>query len=411
MLHVQFDRRLGKRKIGREKFAFLGLGHLTGEKIQQPQQNFEVDIRRQHDAFDLKEVAGVRRIDMVVPKAARDGKVLARHRGRRGQGSGGYRRPLASKHQSPSPFAIVGVPPAGRARRPAVLVGRGHSAQERFGDGRPMRRLLHEVHVVNIAGRVKLRHEERVHVPELGLHERTAHLLKAHADQFPLHQVQKLPIGMPPAHRNTRRAEADRIFAKAGAAPGPVFQQLGAELRQVPRRTFLCERRRDRLAAVREAIVPSDMVVDPEGLVRVPALNGITFNDRANRLGQAGHLPGRAMQVFQSAPNRLGGGTGHAGRFDEAAGYHPERSFLFQAPDGGADLRRFESLLRLELSDGEAFPRLVGGADGGQDALNRRVFLKVSLAHLGQGGNRRDRFRLDVKQPLSQQPFHSHTYL
>ena len=105
-----------------------------------------------------------------------------------------------------------------------------HLLEEGFLDRRRVGGLLHEVDVMDVAGRMELRHIERVHVPELILDQRPSHLLKAHADELGLHQIQKLPVGMLFAHRDAGGTQADRIFAEANVAPAPVFQHLGCEL-------------------------------------------------------------------------------------------------------------------------------------------------------------------------------------
>src|SRR5437868_5412140 len=73
MAHVELDRRFGERKIGGEKFDFLGLCHFTGKEIQQAEQRAKVNVFAEHDPFDLEEIGRVRRIDLIVAKATSDG--------------------------------------------------------------------------------------------------------------------------------------------------------------------------------------------------------------------------------------------------------------------------------------------------------------------------------------------------
>ncbi len=411
VLDVQFDGWLRKGEVGREKLALLGLGDFTGEEVQEPQQDREIDIRGQHDAFDLEEIAGMGGIDMVVAEAARDREVLPGDLGAGSQRPGRHGGALAAKHQSPGPLPIVGVAPAGRAGRAAVLMGGGHLTQVGFGDRHPMRRRFHEVHIVNVPSRMKLGHEQRVHIPEFGLDQRAPHLLEAHAHQLPLDQIEKFPIGMPSAHRLARGAQADGVLSKTRLPPGPILEQVRRELREVLGRTLTGQRRRGRLAALRKAVVAAHMVVDAEGLVGIAALHRIPLDDGAGGLGEPGHLAGGAVQVLQRAPDRLGGGARHAGGFDEAAGHHPERPFLLEATDGGADFGRFEPLLGLELADGQPFPGLIGRADCGQNAFDGRVLFEIPLSDFRQGGDRRDRLRLHAQQPLREQPLDGHTEL
>ena len=56
--------------------------------------------------------------------------------------------------------------------------------------------MLDEIHIVDVAGRMELRHEECVHIPEFGLDQRAPHFPKAHAHQLRFDGVQKLTIGM-----------------------------------------------------------------------------------------------------------------------------------------------------------------------------------------------------------------------
>src|SRR4029079_6518277 len=79
MAHVELDRRFGERKIGGEKFDFLGLSHFTGKEIQQTEQRAKVNVFAEHYPFDLEEIGRVRRIDLIVAKATGDRKILSRH--------------------------------------------------------------------------------------------------------------------------------------------------------------------------------------------------------------------------------------------------------------------------------------------------------------------------------------------
>ena len=78
MLHVSLDRRLCEGEVARDEFNLLGLSHFNREELQEPQESLEIDILTQHDSFDLEEVARVRGINRIGPKAPGKGEVLAR---------------------------------------------------------------------------------------------------------------------------------------------------------------------------------------------------------------------------------------------------------------------------------------------------------------------------------------------
>ena len=170
------------------------------------------------------------RVHLVITKAARDRKILAGNVRFFRQGPCGHRRALASQDQSPRTHRIECIAPARGPCLPAAFVRLLNLLEEGFLDRRRVGGLLHEVDVMDVAGWMKLRHVERVHVPELILDQRPSHFLKAHADELGLHQIQKLPVGMLFAHRDAGGAQADRIFAEANVEPAPVLQHLGREL-------------------------------------------------------------------------------------------------------------------------------------------------------------------------------------
>src|SRR4029078_11098498 len=111
-----------------------------------------------------------------------------------------------------------------------MLVRLRDLGQERFWNRRGMSRFLDKVDVMDVACRMELRHEEGVHVPELGFNERAPHFLKSHAHEFGLHGIEKLAIRMSFARCNARCAKTDRVLAETLRPPAPVFQQFGGEL-------------------------------------------------------------------------------------------------------------------------------------------------------------------------------------
>src|SRR4029078_527830 len=96
--------------------------------------------------------------------------------------------------------------------------------QERFWNRRRMSRFLNKVDVMDVACRMELRHEEGIHVPEFGLHDRAPIFMDSHTHELGLHGVEKLAIGMPFTRRNPWRAKTDGILAEAFHPPASVFQ-------------------------------------------------------------------------------------------------------------------------------------------------------------------------------------------
>ena len=180
MADMQLNRRFGEGKVRGEKTALLRLRHFFRKQIQEAKERAEVDCLAEHDPFYLEKIRRMCRIDLVVTKAARDRKILSRYQRCRRQGARGHGRALAAKHEPLRAFAIVSVSPSGGAGIPAVLV-RCDDAVQKWIRVRPrMRRLFDEIDVVNRACRVELGHIQAVHIPELGLDERSSHFLKAH---------------------------------------------------------------------------------------------------------------------------------------------------------------------------------------------------------------------------------------
>ena len=204
MPDVQFHGRFRKRKIGREKLALLRLRHFLGKDGEQAQQRAKIDLLAQHDSFDLKEVRGMRGINLVIAKTAGHGKIFAGDQWIRRQGASRHGRALAAQNQATGPFLVIAVPPSAGTGGPAGLMGGGHLREKRFGDRLCVGRGFHEVDVVNGPRRMELRHIQGIHVPEFGFDQRASHLLKAHADQFMFDQVQKFPVRMPPSRRDPR---------------------------------------------------------------------------------------------------------------------------------------------------------------------------------------------------------------
>src|SRR5262245_51860435 len=113
MAHVELNRWLGKRKVGREKFYVLGLRDFTSEEIQQAEQRAEVDVFAEHDPFDLEEVGRMSRIHLIVAKTTGDGKIFSRHIWLSRQCMGRDGSPLAPQDQPTGALRIEKIVPTG----------------------------------------------------------------------------------------------------------------------------------------------------------------------------------------------------------------------------------------------------------------------------------------------------------
>ena len=94
-----------------------------------------------------------------------------------------------------------------------------------------MARFLDEIDIMNVPGRMELRHEQGIHVPELRFDQRPPHLLESHAHELGFDRIEKFAIGMFFPGRNSRRAQTDRVLSKSLLTPTPILQQVGSQLR------------------------------------------------------------------------------------------------------------------------------------------------------------------------------------
>ena len=94
--------------------------------------------------------------------------------------------------------------------------------------------VFHKIHIMNVASRMELGHEQRVHVPKLGLHERPAHFLETHTDQLELDQVQKLPIRMSFTCRDPQGLQTDCILPEPLRPPGTFLEEFQASTARLP---------------------------------------------------------------------------------------------------------------------------------------------------------------------------------
>src|SRR5688572_3167370 len=141
--------------------------------------------------------------------------------------------------------------------------------------------MLNEVHVMDIASRMELRHEERVHVPKFGLDQRSAHFLKAHAHEFRLDGVQKLSIRVLLSGPDPRRSKADRVFPEPFCSPASVLQEVGAELRYLFSHALFGQVLNRRYSGGRELEGAGHTLIDPERFFGIASLDRIVVNDVA----------------------------------------------------------------------------------------------------------------------------------
>jgi len=159
---------------------------------------------------------------------------------------------------------------------------------------------------MDVPGRMELGHEERVHVPELVLHERPAHLLESHADELVLHVVQELPVGMLPADAGPGRVQRDVVGAEAGLLPGPLLQHLGRERRGLlGHGAALPQELHDGLAGLGEPVGAVLLLGDAEDALPLPALVEVRLDELLPRR--------RGMRKAPAVPVRRPCGSGRPG--------------------------------------------------------------------------------------------------
>ncbi len=123
---MKFDRGFGKRKIRRQKLYFFSFGHFGSKQVEKSKQCPKIDVLSQDDAFNLKKVGGVGRIDLIVPEASRNGKIFPWDVRCIGEHSCRDRGPLASEDQTSRSFTVIGITPALRSSCPSLFVGLRH---------------------------------------------------------------------------------------------------------------------------------------------------------------------------------------------------------------------------------------------------------------------------------------------
>jgi hypothetical protein len=152
--------------------------------------------------------------------------------------------------------------------------------KEWFSNMRGTGGMFDEVHIVDVAGRMKLRHEECVHIPEFGLDQRAPHFPKAHAHQLRFDGVQKLPIGMSFSCADPWRAKAHGVFPEPLGTPTAVLQHFGTELGDFFRSNVMLQQMlRWREAGWRHSERSCHTVVDAKRFFRVAPPHGVLLDN------------------------------------------------------------------------------------------------------------------------------------
>src|SRR5437867_2101925 len=217
-----------------------------------------------------------------------------------------------------------------------------------------MSRFFDKVDVMDVTCRMELRHEEGIHVPEFGLHERAPHFLESHAHEFCFHRIEKLAIGMPFARRNPWRAKTDRVLTEALRPPAPIFQQFGRQLGDLFRGPLPRELLGGLDTGYGKLERSGHPIINAEGFPCIPAFDGVILNDLPLCLWKRLQLTRRPMKLLQQSPHRLRGLARSAGRLDTTALNDEERALFLEPSYRTAHLRRFESLPGLNVLNGQA---------------------------------------------------------
>ena len=145
-------------------------------------------------------------------------------------------------------------------------------------DGFGMSRIFDEIDVVDVSGRMELRHEQRIHVPKFGFDQRAAHLLKSHADELRFDGIQKFAVGMffPVPILGARRLMV--YFRKRLLRQAPSFSNSGLSCDT----SSMTPRVRDlfgRHALGRQRKRRRYPIIHPKRFLRIATLHGVVMNE------------------------------------------------------------------------------------------------------------------------------------
>ena len=112
------------------------------------------------------------------------------------------------------------ISPASASCISTVFMGLCNSAEPWFLDFLAVYRILYVVYIVDVTGRVELRHEKCVSIPELILHKWTVELFEAQGSKLILDPLEIVSIGIVTSRNKTGCGGIDSIGAEASVLPG-----------------------------------------------------------------------------------------------------------------------------------------------------------------------------------------------
>ena len=193
MFDVHFNGRLSEREVSRNIFHLCGSGNLHCKHTQEAKQRSEVHIVAKNDTLCLIEVAQVGCVNLVIAETAGNSEVFARNFCLV-QLVGGQNRALAAHNETACEFSVETVVPAAASGSTAVFVYCANVGQIRLFNALCVCRSLDTVDIVDVAGRMELRHEQRITVPKLSLYERTIEFLEAERTELVLDRLKELHV-------------------------------------------------------------------------------------------------------------------------------------------------------------------------------------------------------------------------
>ncbi len=223
MAHPALDRRFGEREVARSD---LELRDPDGPR-ELPEHPYEVaqgHAGLPDDPLALAEFEMVARIDRLDPEVPIDG-VDPERRGRAlSEVAGADGRCLRPEHGSRRDSGVVAPPPSrtqcgGFPGQGATFVRCGHAGEEVLCR-RTSREPLWPEGVVDRPGRVVLRHEEDVIVPEFGFEDRPLALLESEPDEELRELVEPRTVGILPNAPDERDRRPNIVRSEPAALPG-----------------------------------------------------------------------------------------------------------------------------------------------------------------------------------------------
>ena len=223
------DARLGVR-VERRFELHAAEAHLRVELLQRAHQRREVRFFVDDDAVDLMEHGQVFEADRFVAVGPADAEELAGRVRVGGQcanrGGGGVR----AEHDLLRALGAPGVAPAFAAGFPAVFVRAADRLDDLRGRQRRRRRMTHVERVLHLAGRVVLRLEEGVEVPERRLDHRRDDFGEAHLEERAAGLLDDLAERVDLGRVDVFGRELDVVGAEFDFAPGADSRSSGVRV-------------------------------------------------------------------------------------------------------------------------------------------------------------------------------------